>query len=125
MPSTNIKCNLACFTLTDSFLSSQMQLLKKESVSKPERPDSASGPPGPPPGPPPAPSSNYIPDAPPLKSASLPTSASNPPQSTPGDSGKDFKDPLVEGAGAKEEYGYIVTNQRSALLITATNLNIT
>lgn len=96
-----------------------MQLLKKESVSKPERPDSASGPPDPPP----ALSSNSIQDAPALKSADLPTSASDSPQSTPRDSEKDFKDTVAEGTGAKEEYGYIVTNQRSALLITATNIN--
>lgn len=103
-------------TLT-SYRSSQMQLLKKESASEPEKPAPA---PGPPDGPP-ATSSASIPDAAPLKSASIPTSASKPPQTTTGDSGKDFKGPLVEGTGAKEEYGYIVTNQRSALLITATN----
>lgn len=113
--SATTECN--CAHSPVCYHSSQMQLLKKESVSEPEKPVPAPGPPDDPP----ATSSASIPDAPPLKSASLPTSASKPPQSTPGDSRKDFKDPLVEGAGAKEEYGYIVTNQRSALLITATN----
>ncbi|XP_037542838.1 protein tyrosine phosphatase receptor type Na [Nematolebias whitei] len=96
----------------------EMQLLKKGSVSEPEKPAPA---PGPPDGPP-ATSSASIPDAPPLKSASIPTSASKPPQSTSGDSGKDFKDPLVEGTGAKEEYGYIVTNQSHLSLYNGVKL---
>ncbi|XP_017279362.1 protein tyrosine phosphatase receptor type Na isoform X2 [Kryptolebias marmoratus] len=94
----------------------EMQLLKKESMSKPERPAPS------PPDAPPAPSSASLPDVPPLKSASLPTSASKPPQSASGDSGKDFKDPLVEGAGAKEEYGYIVTNQSRLTLYDGVKL---
>ncbi|XP_041858051.1 protein tyrosine phosphatase receptor type Na isoform X2 [Melanotaenia boesemani] len=81
------------------------ELLKKESVSKQEKPV---------PGPPdalPAPSSTSVPDAPPAKSASLPPSASQPPQAAPAETGHTFKEPLVEGTGGKEEYGYIVTNQ--------------
>jgi len=87
-----------------------MQLLKKESVSKPEKPAAVPGPPDDPP----APSSASVPDTPPAKSASLPPSASKPPHSVPAEDWHTFKESLVEGAGAKEEYGYIVTNQRSA-----------
>ncbi|KAM4558069.1 protein tyrosine phosphatase receptor type Na [Odontesthes bonariensis] len=85
----------------------EMQLLKKESVSKPEKPVAVPGPPVDPP----APSSASVPDTPPAKSASLPPSASQPPQAAPAEDGHRFKEPLVEGTGAKEEYGYIVTNQ--------------
>lgn len=92
-----------------------MQLLKTDSVSrKPEKPAPVPGPPDAPP----APSSASVPATPPAKSASLLPSASQPPQSAPAEAGQGLKEkapPLVEGAGAKEEYGYIVTNQRSAL----------
>uniref|UniRef100_A0A7N5ZZL3 Protein tyrosine phosphatase receptor type Na n=1 Tax=Anabas testudineus TaxID=64144 RepID=A0A7N5ZZL3_ANATE len=46
--------------------------------------------------------------------ASLPPSVSQPPQASPVEAGHGLKEqqpPLVEGTGAKEEYGYIVTNQ--------------
>lgn len=95
-----------------------MQLLKADSVShKPEKP-------APVPGPlnaPPAPSSASVPATLLAKSAVHPPSASRPPQAAPAAAaGQGLKEqgppvPLVEGTGAKEEYGYIVTNQRSAL----------
>ncbi|KAM9710010.1 protein tyrosine phosphatase receptor type Na isoform 2-T2 [Menidia menidia] len=85
----------------------EMQMLQKESVSKPEKPAPASGPPNDPP----APSSASAPDTPAAKSAISPPSASQPPQPVPAKNGNSFKEPLVESAGAKEEYGYIVTNQ--------------
>ncbi|XP_028249097.1 receptor-type tyrosine-protein phosphatase-like N isoform X2 [Parambassis ranga] len=87
----------------------EMQLLKTDSVSnKPEKP-------APVPGPPSAPSSSVsVQSTPPAKNASLPLSASQPPQAAPAEADHGFKEqglPLVEGTGAKEEYGYIVTNQ--------------
>ncbi|XP_070693630.1 protein tyrosine phosphatase receptor type Na [Pempheris klunzingeri] len=89
----------------------EMQLLKTDSVShKPEKPGPVPGPPDAPP----APSSTSVPATPAAKSASLPTSASQPPQTAPAEAGQGLKEkglPLVEGTGAKEEYGYIVTNQ--------------
>lgn len=92
-----------------------MQLLKKDSVpSKPEKLAPAPGPPGAPP----VPSAASVPATPPAKSPSLPTSASQPPQAAPAEAGRGSQDqglPLVQGTGAKEEYGYIVTNHRSAL----------
>uniref|UniRef100_A0A1A7XMQ5 Protein tyrosine phosphatase, receptor type, Na n=2 Tax=Iconisemion striatum TaxID=60296 RepID=A0A1A7XMQ5_9TELE len=89
----------------------EMQLLNKESVSKPEKP-----------APPPAPPSASIPDSPPSKGAGLPTSPSKPSQSTPEEAAKNVKEPLVEGAGAKEEYGYIVTNQSDLSLYDGVKL---
>ncbi|XP_041807009.1 protein tyrosine phosphatase receptor type Na [Chelmon rostratus] len=89
----------------------EMQLLKTDSVSrKPEKPAPVPSPPGAPP----APSSASVPATPPAKSASLSASASQPPQAAPAEAGQDLKEqglPLVEGTGAKEEYGYIVTNR--------------
>uniref|UniRef100_A0A8C3AZV0 Protein tyrosine phosphatase receptor type Na n=1 Tax=Cyclopterus lumpus TaxID=8103 RepID=A0A8C3AZV0_CYCLU len=89
----------------------QMQLLKTDSVShKPEKH-------APVPGPhdaPPAPTSASVPSPPQAKSASLLPSASQPPQVAPAKGGHGLKEqgpPLVEGTGAKEEYGYIVTSQ--------------
>ncbi|XP_037645727.1 protein tyrosine phosphatase receptor type Na isoform X2 [Sebastes umbrosus] len=92
----------------------EMQLLKADSVShKPEKP-------APVPGPlnaPPAPSSASVPATLLAKSAVHPPSASRPPQAAPAAAaGQGLKEqgppvPLVEGTGAKEEYGYIVTNQ--------------
>ncbi|XP_071381881.1 protein tyrosine phosphatase receptor type Na [Centroberyx affinis] len=85
----------------------ETQLLKTDRVSsKPEKPAPASGAPGAP----------GAPDAPPVpsKGPSLPPSASKPPQATRAEAGQSLKDqgvPLVEGTGAREEYGYIVTNQ--------------
>ncbi|XP_015259190.1 PREDICTED: receptor-type tyrosine-protein phosphatase-like N [Cyprinodon variegatus] len=82
------------------------ELLQKESMSKPEKAvpvpgllDS------------PAASSTKHPDKTLPKSATLPTSASRPPQAAPVEVEKDFGEPLMEGTGGKEEYGYIVTNQ--------------
>ncbi len=92
-----------------------MQLLKTDSVShKPEKPAPVPGPPDAPP----APSSASVPATPPAKSPSLHPPASQPPQAAPAEAGQGLKEqrpPLVEGTGAKEEYGYIVTNHRSAL----------
>uniref|UniRef100_A0A8D3AAV1 Protein tyrosine phosphatase receptor type Na n=1 Tax=Scophthalmus maximus TaxID=52904 RepID=A0A8D3AAV1_SCOMX len=87
------------------------QVLKSDSSSnKPQKPAPVPGPPGAPP----APSSASVPATPPARSTSLPSSASQPPQASPAEAGQGLKEkepPLVEGAGAKEEYGYIVTNQ--------------
>uniref|UniRef100_A0A8C9YBA8 Protein tyrosine phosphatase receptor type Na n=1 Tax=Sander lucioperca TaxID=283035 RepID=A0A8C9YBA8_SANLU len=84
---------------------------KQDFVShKPEKPVPVPGPPDAPPGPP----STSVPTTPPAKSASLPPSASQPPQAAPAETGQSLKKqglPLVEGTGAKEEYGYIYTNQ--------------
>ncbi|XP_031714544.1 protein tyrosine phosphatase receptor type Na [Anarrhichthys ocellatus] len=89
----------------------EMQLLKTDSVShKPEKP-------APVPGPPdalPATTSASVKAPPQAKSASLLPSAPQPPQAAPAGGGHGLKEqgpPLVEGTGAKEEYGYIVTNQ--------------
>ncbi|XP_022596723.1 receptor-type tyrosine-protein phosphatase-like N [Seriola dumerili] len=89
----------------------EMQLLKTDSVSnKPQKPVPVPGPPDAPL----APSSASIPATPAAKSASPPPSATQPPQAAPAEAGQGLKEqgpPLVEGMGAKEEYGYIVTNQ--------------
>uniref|UniRef100_A0A1A8Q7Z0 Protein tyrosine phosphatase, receptor type, Na n=1 Tax=Nothobranchius rachovii TaxID=451742 RepID=A0A1A8Q7Z0_9TELE len=85
----------------------EMQMLDKEGVSKPEKPAPPLGPPDTPPAPP----SASILDSPPTKGASLPTAPSKPSQSTPEEAAKNIKEPFTEGAEAKEEYGYIVTNQ--------------
>ncbi|XP_047227416.1 protein tyrosine phosphatase receptor type Na isoform X2 [Girardinichthys multiradiatus] len=82
----------------------EMQLM--QSVSKPE-----TAAPVPVPLDAPAASSTILPDKTLPKSTSLPTSASRPPQAAPAEVEKGFKEPLVEGTGGKEEYGYIVTNQ--------------
>ncbi|XP_023154309.2 protein tyrosine phosphatase receptor type Na isoform X2 [Amphiprion ocellaris] len=91
----------------------EMQLLKTDSVSnKPEKPAPAPAPS--PPNAPLAPSSASVLATPPAKSANLHLSASQPPQAAPAEAGHGLKEqglPLVEGTGAKEEYGYIVTNQ--------------
>uniref|UniRef100_A0AAQ5Y379 Protein tyrosine phosphatase receptor type Na n=1 Tax=Amphiprion ocellaris TaxID=80972 RepID=A0AAQ5Y379_AMPOC len=91
----------------------KMQLLKTDSVSnKPEKPAPAPAPS--PPNAPLAPSSASVLATPPAKSANLHLSASQPPQAAPAEAGHGLKEqglPLVEGTGAKEEYGYIVTNQ--------------
>ncbi len=91
-----------------------MQLLKTDSVArKPEKPAPAPGPPNASP----APASLSVPATPPAKSPSLLHAASQPPQAAPAEAGQGLKEqglPLVEGAGVKEEYGYIVTNRRSA-----------
>ncbi|XP_029315584.1 protein tyrosine phosphatase receptor type Na isoform X2 [Cottoperca gobio] len=89
----------------------EMQLVKTDGVShKPEKPAPVPGPPNAPP----APSSASTPVTTPVKSVSLPPAASQPPQAAPAEAGKGLKEqgvPLVEGTGAKEQYGYIVTNQ--------------
>uniref|UniRef100_A0A669B8R7 Protein tyrosine phosphatase receptor type Na n=1 Tax=Oreochromis niloticus TaxID=8128 RepID=A0A669B8R7_ORENI len=82
-----------------------MQLLKTDSISsKPEKPVPVA----------PVPSTPSVQATPSSKSPSLPPSASQPPQAAPAEAGLDFKGqglPVVESTGAKEEYGYIVTNQ--------------
>ena len=85
-----------------------MQLFKTDSESrKPEKPPAVPGLPDVPP----APSSTSAPAAAPTKSASPPAAGSQPTQAAPtGQHGL----PLVDGTGSKEEYGYIVTNQRSS-----------
>lgn len=89
-----------------------MQLLKTDSVAqKPAKPVPVPGPPEAPP----APSSASVSATSPAKSAHRPPSTSQPPQAAPAEAGKDLKEQgvaLVEGTGAKEQYGYIVTNQR-------------
>ncbi|KAM4730953.1 protein tyrosine phosphatase receptor type Na [Anableps anableps] len=84
----------------------EMQLLQKESMSKPEKAAPVPGPPNAP-----AATSATLSDKILPKSASIPTSASKPPQAVPVEVEKGFKEPLVEGTEGKEEYGYIVTNQ--------------
>lgn len=91
-----------------------MQLLKTNSLSqKPGKPATAPGPPVAPH----APTFSSVPATPPVESAGLLPSASQPPQAAPAEAGQGSKEQgpkLVEGTGAKEEYGYIVTNRRSA-----------
>ncbi|KAM7380662.1 hypothetical protein PAMP_003940 [Pampus punctatissimus] len=94
----------------------EMQLLKTD--SKPEKP-------APVPGPPDAPSFVSVESTLPAKSTSLPASASQPPQAVPAEAGQGLKEqrpPLVEGTGAKEEYGYIVTNRSSLSLYDGVKL---
>ncbi|KAM9851406.1 protein tyrosine phosphatase receptor type Na [Aulostomus maculatus] len=89
----------------------EMQVVKTDSApSKPEKPA------GPGPGAPDAPhppSSTSVPATTSAKSTGLSPPASRPPQAAPGvgQSLKEEGPPLVEVTGAKEEYGYIVTNQ--------------
>lgn len=86
-----------------------MQLLKTESVShKPERPASVPGPPDAPPAP------SLVPTTASTKKGNLPPSASKPTQAAPAQAGQEEL-PLVTSTGGKEEYGYIVTNQRLEL----------
>ncbi|XP_037344724.1 protein tyrosine phosphatase receptor type Na [Pungitius pungitius] len=95
----------------DPISPNEMQLLKTNSYSqKPGRPAPAPGPPGAPA----APTFSSVPATPQAKSASLPPSASQPPQAAPAEAGPGLKEQglePVEGTGAKEEYGYIVTDQ--------------
>uniref|UniRef100_A0A665XAH1 Protein tyrosine phosphatase receptor type Na n=1 Tax=Echeneis naucrates TaxID=173247 RepID=A0A665XAH1_ECHNA len=88
-----------------------MQLLKTDGVSnKPQKPAPV---PGPPDAPLP-PSSASLPATPAAKSTGPPPAAPQPPQAGPAEAGHGLKDqgpPRVEGVGAKEEYGYIVTDQ--------------
>lgn len=96
-------------TLTALLSSTQMQLLKTDSVSnKPQRPASPDAPPVP----------SSAPATTPARGATPPPSGPQPPQASPVEAGQGLKKqepPLVEGTGAKEEYGYIVTNNRSVL----------
>ncbi|XP_040057336.2 protein tyrosine phosphatase receptor type Na [Gasterosteus aculeatus] len=89
----------------------EMQLLKTNSLSqKPGKPATAPGPPVAPH----APTFSSVPATPPVESAGLLPSASQPPQAAPAEAGQGSKEQgpkLVEGTGAKEEYGYIVTNR--------------
>ncbi|XP_030613395.1 protein tyrosine phosphatase receptor type Na [Archocentrus centrarchus] len=91
-------------------LNTLKELLKTDSVSnKPEKPVPGA----------PVPSSALVQATPSSKSPSLPPSASQPPQAAPAEVGQDFKEqglPVVEGTGAKEEYGYIVTNRSTLSL---------
>ncbi|XP_054887338.1 protein tyrosine phosphatase receptor type Na [Poeciliopsis prolifica] len=84
----------------------EMQLLQKESMSKPDKAPSVPGPLDAP-----AASSATVTDKALPKSASIPTSTSKPPQAAPAEVEKSFKELLAEGVEGKEEYGYIVTNQ--------------
>uniref|UniRef100_A0AAQ4QK35 Protein tyrosine phosphatase receptor type Na n=1 Tax=Gasterosteus aculeatus aculeatus TaxID=481459 RepID=A0AAQ4QK35_GASAC len=89
----------------------EMQLLKTKSLSqKPGKPTPAPGPPVAPH----APTFSSVPATSPVESAGLLPSASQPPQAAPAEAGQGSKEQgpkLVEGTGAKEEYGYIVTNR--------------
>ncbi|XP_054471100.1 protein tyrosine phosphatase receptor type Na [Anoplopoma fimbria] len=100
----------------------EMQLLKTDSVShKPEKPAPVPRPPNAPP----APTSTSVQATPQAKSASLLPSASLPPKVNPPEGGQGLKDqglPVVEGTGAKEEYGYIVTNQSPLSLYNGVKL---
>ncbi|KAG7502980.1 receptor-type tyrosine-protein phosphatase-like N isoform X1 [Solea senegalensis] len=86
----------------------EMQTVKTDSVpNKLQRP----APVHIPPGASPAPSSASVPASPSARSTT--PSASQRPQAAPGEDGQGLKEhepPLVGGMGAKEEYGYIVTN---------------
>lgn len=89
-----------------------MQMLKTDSVSN--KPQKAAPVPGPPEAPP-APPSASVPATSPAKMASPPSPATQPPQAAPEEAEQGLKEqgpPLVEGVGAKEEYGYIVTDHR-------------
>nr|XP_020463328.1 receptor-type tyrosine-protein phosphatase-like N [Monopterus albus] len=82
----------------------EIQLLKTGSVSKNK------------PAPAPAPRAPDAPLAPSLAVPATPpaNSPSQPPQAAPAKDGQGLKEqgpPMIQGAGAKEEYGYIVTNQ--------------
>lgn len=89
----------------------EMKLSKTDSVPKKlEKPALSPGPLDSPP----APSSASLRVNPPANSAALSPPATQSSPSNPAASGPDPSQqeiPLVEGAGAKEEYGYIVTNQ--------------
>uniref|UniRef100_G3NSZ9 Protein tyrosine phosphatase receptor type Na n=1 Tax=Gasterosteus aculeatus aculeatus TaxID=481459 RepID=G3NSZ9_GASAC len=88
-----------------------LNLLKTKSLSqKPGKPTPAPGPPVAPH----APTFSSVPATSPVESAGLLPSASQPPQAAPAEAGQGSKEQgpkLVEGTGAKEEYGYIVTNR--------------
>ncbi|KAG7227453.1 hypothetical protein INR49_005267 [Caranx melampygus] len=74
---------------------------------------------------PPAPSSASVPATSPAKIAGHPSPATQPPQAAPEEAGQGLKEqglPLVEGVGAKEEYGYIVTDQRPLSLYDGVKL---
>ncbi|XP_029386099.1 protein tyrosine phosphatase receptor type Na [Echeneis naucrates] len=96
---------------TEKDLITLKELLKTDGVSnKPQKPAPV---PGPPDAPLP-PSSASLPATPAAKSTGPPPAAPQPPQAGPAEAGHGLKDqgpPRVEGVGAKEEYGYIVTDQ--------------
>lgn len=97
-----------------------MQLFKTDSVSrKPEKPAPVSGPPDATPASSSSSSSIIIEAAAPTRKDALPPSASQPPQTAPAaEAEQGVKEqglPLADGTGGKEQYGYIVTNQRSAV----------
>ncbi|KAM8856572.1 protein tyrosine phosphatase receptor type Na [Spinachia spinachia] len=100
----------------------EMQLLKTNSYSQnPGKPAAAPGPPEAPP----APTFSLVLATPPVKSASFPPSASQPPQAAPTEAGPGSREQtpkLAEGTGAKETYGYIVTNRSPLSLYDGVNL---
>lgn len=88
-----------------------MQLMKTDSVSlKPEKPAAILQPPDAPS----APSSSTSSTPATTKTSGSVHSVSQAPHATPAELGQSFNLPL-DGTGGKEEYGYIFTNQRSAL----------
>uniref|UniRef100_A0A7N8YJZ2 Protein tyrosine phosphatase receptor type Na n=1 Tax=Mastacembelus armatus TaxID=205130 RepID=A0A7N8YJZ2_9TELE len=98
-------------TGTGLYTSSPSRRYVKTESNKPQKPGPVSGPPD---GPPVSSSSASVSTTPSAKSASLPHSASQPPRAAPAEAeqgSKEQRPPLVESTGAKEEYGYIVTNQ--------------
>lgn len=88
-----------------------MQLMKTDSVSlKPEKPAAVLQSPDAPP----APSSSTSSTRATTKTSGSVHSVSQAPHATPAELGQSLNLPL-DGTGGKEEYGYIFTNQRSAL----------
>lgn len=96
--------------------SHQMQQFKSDAL--PRKPEKAAAVPAPPDAPPASSSSvtTSVKATAPTRKDAFPPSASQPPQAAPAaDAGQAVKElglPLPEGTGGKEQYGYIVTNQR-------------
>lgn len=90
-----------------------MQLIKTDGAPlKPEKPAAVLEPPDAPPAP--SSISTFAPTTTKI-SGSVP-SVSQAPHATPAETGQSLKDLPLDGTGGKEEYGYIFTNKRSALL---------
>ncbi|KAM4608333.1 protein tyrosine phosphatase receptor type Na [Polymixia lowei] len=105
----------------------ETQLLKTDKVnSNPEQAVPAPAVPAPAaPNAPLVPSAAPAPAPAPAKGLSLPPPASLPSQAAPAEAGQGLKEqglPLDEGAAAKEEYGYIVTNRSSLSLYDGVKL---